>query len=109
MGRLIDADKFKKYISESYEEMKGYFKTEKGRTLACQLTKDFMLDIDEQPTAYDVDKVIAELECCEDKAEKNRLNSFGSLRNYYNGKCDAVNTCLGIVKKGLVDGHNNEE
>jgi peroxiredoxin family protein len=93
MGRLIDADKFKKYISESYEELKGCFKTEKGRTLACQLTKDFMLDIDEQPTAYDADKVVEEL-----KELAIEFEFFGTCNDYVE-----LSHAVEIVKRGGMD------
>jgi rubrerythrin len=59
--RLIDADAFKKYISEGYEERKDDFKTEKYRHIAEEATKGFIMDIDEQETAYDVDKAVEEL------------------------------------------------
>lgn len=48
--RPIDADAFKQYIREGMEEMKKYFKTDKGLELALKTTESFLKDIDEQPT-----------------------------------------------------------
>ena len=62
--------------------------------------------IKNQPTAYDVEKVVAELE------EKELLNSSaqaeaqngmcGNLANYYCGNKDAYNNAIEIVRKGGV-------
>lgn len=52
--RLIDADKFKKFISELPNGENGYSQV---------YDKSSILDfIDNQPTAYDVDKVVEELD-----------------------------------------------
>ena len=48
--RLIDADVFKEYIRESFEEAKGEFQTEKYLKIADSVTEGFLKDIDEQPT-----------------------------------------------------------
>ena len=48
--RLIDADAFKKYISEGYYDTVGMFKTDEYRMLAKQITESILSDIDEQPT-----------------------------------------------------------
>lgn len=60
--RLIDADVFKEYIKNGFRDATNLFKTEEYRDLARQITEAFCLDIDEQPTAYDVDKVVEQLE-----------------------------------------------
>jgi hypothetical protein len=62
MGRLIDADEFKDYISEGYEQHKNEVKTKEYRKLADEITKGFLLDIDKQSTVYDVDKVIQKVQ-----------------------------------------------
>ena len=60
MGRLIDADALCKKIRKIYD---GYMMDECG---CCPL--DFENMVDEQPTAYDVDKVVAELEELKEKS-----------------------------------------
>ena len=46
--RLIDADAFKAYIRNAYEQLKHMYRD--GGKLAGQITEDFCKDIDEQPT-----------------------------------------------------------
>lgn len=46
--RLIDADAFKKYIRDACNEMSHVYKD--GGKWAKQITEDFCMDIDEQPT-----------------------------------------------------------
>ena len=49
--RLIDADAFKEYIENGFQEATNLFKNEEGRELARQITDAFCRDIDEQPTS----------------------------------------------------------
>lgn len=60
--RLIDADAFKEYIENGFQDAYNLFKNEECRDAARQITDAFCCDIDEQPTAYDVDKVVERLE-----------------------------------------------
>ena len=48
MGRMIDADAFKEYIRGACKEMSHVYKD--GGKWAKQITEDFCMDIDEQPT-----------------------------------------------------------
>lgn len=65
--RLIDADAFKEYCREGMEEMKKYFKTDKGLKLAIETTESFLKDIDEQPT------VNPKQEVCEDAVSREAV------------------------------------
>ena len=56
--RLIDADIFKEYIMNGFLDAVNLFKTEEIRDVARQIAEAICDDIDEQPTAYDIDKVI---------------------------------------------------
>lgn len=78
--RLIDADAFK-------EEMGTETKI---RRMVCSA-------IDEQPTAYDVDKVVAELE------EKSDDIPVQSEENYDKGFDDGIWYAIEIVKRGGID------
>lgn len=60
--RLIDADAFKEYIKNGFQDAMNLVKNEEGRDIARQITDAFCRDIDEQPTAYDADKVVEQLE-----------------------------------------------
>lgn len=46
--RLIDADAFKEYLKNAFEEVKHMYPD--GGGFARQITEDFCRDIDEQPT-----------------------------------------------------------
>ena len=46
--RLIDADAFKEYLKNAYEEVKHVYTD--GGVFAWRITEDFCRDIDEQPT-----------------------------------------------------------
>ena len=66
-----------------------------------------MMEIEEQPTAYDVDKVVAELEKELKRADEEKLRcvkenplQFDSAKGYANGIAVAIQ----IVKGGGVDG-----
>ena len=52
MGRLIDADVFEKFIKEKYEDGES----------TDDIKDQFLFDLSYQPTAYDVEKVVAEVQ-----------------------------------------------
>lgn len=52
MGRLIDADAFEKFIKEKYKDGES----------TDDIKDQMLFDLSYQPTAYDVEKVVAELE-----------------------------------------------
>lgn len=86
--RLIDADKFKELFNDG---------TAIGRIV--------MSFIDEQPTAYDVDKVVGQLEECK------RIMESPVQQDCYGEECKvgdcivcAFDKALDIVKEGGVNG-----
>ncbi len=91
--RLIDADAFKEYIENGFQEATNFFKNEEGRELARQITDAFCRDIDEQPTAYDIDKVVEQL--------KERSKEFNSgLRLHGKPEEMLTDEAIEIVKAG---------
>lgn len=91
--RLIDADAFKEYIENGFQEATNLFKNEEGRELARQITDAFCRDIDEQPTAYDIDKVVEQL--------KERSKEFNSgLRLHGKPEEMLTDEAIEIVKVG---------
>lgn len=58
--RLIDADEYKDYIIDSLEGYK--LLTNECRDFARDIIRGFLKDIDAQPTAYDIEKVVKQLE-----------------------------------------------
>lgn len=83
MSRLIDADAFKEYIENGFQDAYNLFKNEECRDAARQITDAFCRDIDEQPTAYDVDKVVEQL-------EEERKLSYADFNKYV----EEVSPCL---------------
>ena len=77
MGRLIDADALKEYITKAYEEMKSEFKTDKYRDMAKLITESFCMDIDEAPTV-DAESLITQHE------------DIGYERGYRDGYAEAL-------------------
>ena len=96
--RLIDADKLLELIKEQKErEIGGYTK---GINAGLNIAKSIINDETQTPTAYDVDKVVEQLEEFK-KAEQNRPdncdeNGFGDGEQIYDdgrsqGRCEAFN------------------
>ena len=83
--RLIDADKLKHVIHCAYSD-----------------DLEILEKIDEQPTAFDVDKVVEQLEKLANEANDKILEA-GGLQLYYDGYEDAMRTAVEIVKGGGVD------
>ena len=83
-GRLIDADAFKQYIREGMEEMKKYFKTDKGLELAIKTTESFLKDIDEQPSVEAQPSDAIRREAVLKLAEKGVLVSNGNYKSVIN-------------------------
>lgn len=94
MSRLIDADVFKEYIKNGFQDAANLFKSEECRDVARQITEAFCRDIDEQPTAYDIDKVVEQL--------KERSKEFNSGLRLH-GKPENMRTdeAIEIVKAGV--------
>ena len=91
MSRLIDADELIKYIKI----------WEIGTSISSD-QKEFIDCVNEQLTAFDVDKVVEQLEKLADEANDKILEA-GGLQLYYDGYEDAMHTAIEIVKGGGVD------
>ena len=93
MSKLIDAEAFKEYIKNGFQDATNLFKSEEGRDLARQITDAFCFDIDEQPTAYDIDKVVEQL--------RERSKEFNSgLRLHGKPEMMLTDEAIEIVKAG---------
>lgn len=101
MGRLIDADELIKYIKI----------WEIGTSISSD-QKEFIYCANEQPTSFDVDKVVEQIEELK-KAEQNRPddcdgNGFGDGEQIYDdgrsqGRFEAFGEAIEIVKGGGVE------
>lgn len=89
--RLIDADALVKQLEKSHEY---HAKTSREEVL---LFRDIRI-INEQPTAYDLDKVVEQLE--------NRKGLWKNMTydRYYEGRVKGIEEAIEIVKGGGVDG-----
>lgn len=80
MSRLIDADKLKHVIHCAYSD-----------------DLEILEKIDEQPTVFDVDKVVEQL-----KTRKTRAAALQeeNTSEYFEGEADAFEFAIKIVKEG---------
>lgn len=90
--RLIDTDKLKKDI---------LLQNILGEPIQ-KIIYRYIHIVDEQPTAFDVDKVVEQLEKLADEANDKILEA-GGLQLYYDGYEDAMRTAVEIVKGGGVE------
>lgn len=84
MGRLIDADELIKYIKI----------WEIGTSISSD-QKEFIDCVNNQPTAFDVDKVVEQL-----KTKKTRTAALQKASEYFEGETDAFEVAIKIVKDG---------
>ena len=84
--RLIDADEL---INQGYEVVVDDWQYD-----ACNKS----IDIDNIPTAYDIDKVVAELEENASRYTKKYVTPYGN-NGYRDTKAISVNKAIEIVKK----------
>ena len=90
MGKLIDADEFKKQIVAM--TILNNYPPSKANAL-CEL-------IDRQPIAYDPDKVIEKLQVLSDKADDDIAVCEADTCQYYDGYGDGLDRAIEIVKRG---------
>ena len=98
MRRLIDESDLKKSIEK-------WLKPDPNADRMVNIDDivvSVMMEIEEQPTAYDVDKVVAELEKMADRANDNIMVS--EQPQYHDGYEDGVLAAIQIVKGGGIDG-----
>lgn len=84
MSRLIDADELIKYIKI----------WEIGTSISSD-QKEFIDCVNEQPTVFDVDKVVEQL-----KTKKTRTAALQKASEYFDGETDAFEVAIKIVKDG---------
>lgn len=104
MGRLIDADALKKHIEE-------VIKKQNGKNTDLVPVGELMVFIDREPTAYDPDKVVKQLEertaflkdCTKygNKTAEQQSKSYDTMMMYE--VKDLVDDLLDIVKAGGTD------
>lgn len=95
--RLIDADKIKQSVTN---EM---LNTELNSPAYCAL-ENVIADIDSQPIAYDVDKVLSKLEeVARDTDNYLKVRVLLSESFFYDGKVSGLDIAIAIVKSGGIE------
>lgn len=84
MSRLIDADDLIEYIKI----------WDIGNSISSD-QKEFIDCVNEQPTVFDVDKVVEQL-----KTKKTRTAALQKASEYFEGETDAFEVAIKIVKDG---------
>ena len=92
--RLIDADELNSFIDKWLSKKCDA----NGNTTPNKWLNSLKRCVEEQPTAYDVDKVVAELEQLADASNDHMYES------YFDGKEDGIREAIEIVKQGCVSG-----
>lgn len=95
--RVIDADKLKENISRWLKPSKP---DESEMIEVTDALVSTMMEIDEQPTAFDVDKVVEQLETRKTKAAALQKKYTSE---YFEGETDAFEFSIKIVKGGGVE------
>ena len=93
MGRLIDADELKKNIAKW---LKPSSPDESEMVAVDDIAISVMMEIEEQPTAFDVDKVVEQLE----EARDELLHSTDYNNDIINYCLDWFDIAIEIVKGG---------
>lgn len=89
MSRLIDADELIKYIKI----------WEIGTSISSD-QKEFIDCVNKQPTAFDVDEVVEQLETRNARAAALQKEN---ISEYFEGEADAFEFAIKIVKEGGVE------
>lgn len=89
MGRLIDADELIKYIKI----------WEIGTSISSD-QKEFIDCVNEQPTVFDIDKVVEQLETRKTRAAALQKKYTSE---YFEGETDAFEFAIKIVKGGGIE------
>lgn len=108
MGRMIDADKFYDDLADKLKWLMGY-----GDDVYLSVGDDIRCAVSNQPTAYDPDKVVQQLEertaflkdCTKygNKTAEQQSKSYDTMMMYE--VKDLVDDLLEIVKEGGTDGN----
>lgn len=86
MGRLIDADKLKEAIEEEKND----------NDYMCRLCLESIKEIiDEQPTAFDVDKVVEQLE------EVEKIMTSTVTEDCFGEECRASDCTICLISKAI--------
>lgn len=95
MSRLIDADKLIEEMSKWYWDKEKQKASEEDVSPMDLFTHLAITTVQEQPTAFNVDKVVEQL-----KTKKTRTAALQKASEYFEGETDAFEVAIKIVKDG---------
>ena len=93
--KLIDADKLIKKMSKWYWDKEKQKAAEEDASPMDLFPHLAITAVQEQPTAFDVDKVVEQL-----KTKKARTAALQKASEYFEGETDAFEVAIKIVKDG---------
>lgn len=97
MSRLIDAD----LLMRSEKWLKPKAPDEDEMVSLADIAVSMLMEIEEQPTAFDVEKVLNELKHEESEAFRRYSESKGTVYAFSDKcSCDNWAKAIGIVKRG---------
>ena len=89
--RLIDADVFEKFIEGKYKDGES----------TDDIKDQMLFDLSYQPTAYNVEKVVAELDVKARKSLEKYKESFELFQEeYWRGNMNGYGNAIEIVRNG---------
>lgn len=98
MGRMIDADKLMLHLNDYALQEATFMKG--GYAGKYDAIQECMKAVEEQPTAYDPDKVVEQMQALSDKADDDIAVCEADTCQYYDGYGDGLDKAIEIVKRG---------
>lgn len=97
MRRLIDADLL---MRKCEKWLKPKAPDEDEMVSLTNIAVSMLMEIEEQPTAFDAEKVIEKLQVLSDKADDDIAVCEADTCQYYDGYGDGLDRAIEIVKRG---------
>ena len=97
MRRLIDADLL---MRKCEKWLKPKVPDEDEMVSLTDIAVSMLMEIEEQPTAFDVEKVIEKLQVLSDKADDDIAVCEADTCQYYDGYGDGLDRAIEIIKTG---------
>lgn len=95
--RLIDADLL---MRKCEKWLKPKAPDEDEMVSLADIAVSMLMEIEEQPTAFDVEKVIEKLQVLSDKADDDIAVCEADTCQYYDGYGDGLDRAIEIIKRG---------
>lgn len=95
--RLIDADLL---MRKCEKWLKPKAPDEDEMVSLADIAVSMLMEIEEQPTAFDVKKVIEKLQVLSDKADDDIAVCEADTCQYYDGYGDGLDRAIEIIKRG---------